>query len=289
VISAAAQQSSNLVVLLRRAEGGVRAAWVVLGCCLAILVIPSTRGAETLLPSPPNHFNDFAGAVPPATAQELDRELAQFERDTSNQIVVAIYPHQQSSAPIEDYAVRLFQAWGVGQKGRNNGALLLMFTQDHKMWITTGYGLEGAMPDALCKRIIEDEIAPRLRAGDFGGGLSAGVHAMIGATRGEYKGTGRTVHDSQSNGSAPFVALLPFIVFGVFLLLMIFGRNRQRGRSVYGRSGRTIITPPFWGGWGGGSGSGGWSGGSSGGFGGGGGGFSGGGGSTGGGGAGGSW
>jgi uncharacterized protein len=283
------QRTFRLAALPQRAAGHGRCGWRILGCCLAMIVAPLTRAAETLPPSPPNHFNDFANVVPPASAQELDRELAQFERDTSNQIVVAIYPHQQSPAPIEDYAVRLFQSWGVGQKGRNNGALLLMFTQDHKMWITTGYGLEGALPDALCKRIVEDEIAPRLRTGDYGGGLSAGVHAMMAATRGEYRGTGRTAHDSESNGSSGFVSLLPLIVFGVFILLMIVGRNRQRGRSVYGSRGRTIVTPPFWGGWGGGSGGGGWSGGSSGGFGGGGGGFSGGGGSTGGGGAGGSW
>jgi uncharacterized protein len=259
------------------------ALWVTIG----VIIVSFARAAETLPPPPPNHFNDYAHVVPSATAQQLDRELAQFERDTSNQIVVAIYPHLQSESPIEDYSVRVFQAWGIGQKGRDNGALLLIYAQDHKMHIATGYGLEGALPDAVCKRILADEVAPHLRAGDFGGGVTAGVHAMMAAARGEYRGTGRTVHDSQSNGSG--FSLLPFGVFGIFILLLIIGRNRQRGQYVYGRRGRRFVTgPPFWGGFGGDSSGGGWSGSSGSDFGGGGG-FSSGGGSTGGGGASGSW
>lgn len=244
----------------------------------------STRAADSLPPPPGAFFNDFAGIVPAATATQLNQELIQFERDSSNQIVVAIYRTMPADTSISDYAVRLFQAWHIGQKGRNNGALLLVFTQSHRMWIETGYGLEGALPDALCAQIINTEIAPRFRAGDYAGGLTAGVHAMIAATRGEYKGTGRTAADARGNGGASNV--IPLVFFGVVIFLILGSRRRSQSR-VYGRGGSTWIGPTWWGG---GWGSGGDSWGGGGGFGGGGGGgFFGGGGSTGGGGAGGSW
>jgi uncharacterized protein len=247
------------------------------------------RGAETIPPAPRDHFNDYAHIVAPATATQLNQELAQFERDTSNQIVVAIYPHMQSDSSIEDYAVRVFQAWHVGQQGRNNGAVLFIFSQDRKLWITTGYGLEGALPDALCKRIIEEQITPRFRAGDFTGGVAAGTRSLMAAARGEYRGTGRTVAEQNGRGAQssgfPLGVAIPLILL---VVVFIVTRNRSRRNTVYGRRGVWIDNSPGWGGWGGSGGGGSW--GSGGGFGGGGGGgFSGGGGGTGGGGAGGSW
>jgi uncharacterized protein len=243
------------------------------------------RAAEVIPPAPRDHFNDYAGIVAPSTATQLNNELAQFERDTSNQIVVVIYPHMQSASSIEDYTVRVFQAWGVGQKGRSNGAVLFIFSQDRKVRIVTGYGLEGALPDALCKRIIEDEITPRFRAGDFTGGVAAGTRAMMAAARGEYRGTGQTVAEQSGRSGASSGLPLQWIIAIVFFIVMLaIGRRRARGNTVYSRRG-VWTTGPWWGGGGGGwsGGGGGWSGGGGGGS------FSGGGGSTGGGGAGGSW
>jgi uncharacterized protein len=257
---------------------------IALGWIAGLLFLAAgIRAAEVIPPAPRDHFNDYAHIVAPATATQLNQELAQFERDTSNQIVVAIYPHLQSDSSIEDYAVRVFQAWHVGQSGRNNGAVLFIFSQDRKLWITTGYGLEGALPDALCKRIIEEQITPRFRAGDFTGGAAAGTRSLMAAARGEYRGTGRTVADQ--NGSAqssglPLGFVIPLIV--LFLLFTVI-RNRARRSTVYGRRGVWIDNTPGWGGWGGGGGGSSWGGGGGGGS------FSGGGGSTGGGGAGGSW
>ena len=249
------------------------------GLLFAFVASFAARAAETIPPAPPNHFNDYAGVVRADTARQLDAELTQFERDTSNQLLVAVYPHMQSGSSIEDYTVRVAQAWRVGLKDRKNGAVLFIFSNDHKLFIQVGYGLEGALPDALCKQIIENEITPHLRSGDFSGGVTAGVHALIAAAKGEYRGTGRTVADGNRGGGTgfPILALFPFL-----LLLLVFSRFARRN-TLYGRRG--YITP--WigtGGWGGGGSSGGWGGG-----GGGGGSFSGGGGSFGGGGAGGSW
>ena len=236
--------------------------------------------AETIPPAPRDHFNDYAGVVLPAAARQLNDELTHFERTTSNQIVVAIFPHMSSDSSIEDYTVRVAQAWGVGQRDKKNGAVLFIFSQDRKLWIQVGYGLEGVLPDALCKQIIANEITPRFHNGDFTGGVAAGVHAMLAATRGEYRGSGRTVADRRNNDGDIGGGVMALIVLGLVILSVI--RAATRRNSVYSRGGR--ISP--WITWGGGS-SGGW--GSGGGSSGGGGSFSGGGGSFGGGGAGGSW
>src|SRR5580693_8822670 len=130
---------------------------------------------------PPHYFNDYASLIDQRTAQQLDQRLEDFERQTSNQILVVIYPSLPADAVIEDFTQDAFRAWKPGQKGRDNGAVLFIFLKDRKMRIQTGYGLEGALPDAICKRIISDEIAPRFQAGDFGGGMTAAVDAMIAA------------------------------------------------------------------------------------------------------------
>jgi uncharacterized protein len=248
-----------------------------IGLALLALAAAGAGGAEVIPPPPAAHFNDYAGLVSTATAQALDRRLEQFERDTSDQVVVAIYPKMETDSSIEDYAVRVAQSWHAGIKGRDNGVVLFIFAQSHKIYMTVGYGLEGALPDALAKRIIEDEIAPAFRKGDYNGGVTAGVTAILAATKGEYRGTGRTVGRSGHGGIAPFVVL-----FSVVIFLSLLRRNS----SVYQSSGRRgfgggLLTGMFLGGGFGGGGGGG------GGFGGGG--FSGGGGGFGGGGAGGSW
>jgi uncharacterized protein len=235
---------------------------------------------------PAHYFNDYASLIDPRTAQQLDKRLEDFERQTSNQILVVIYPSLPAGAAVEDFTQDAFRAWKPGQQGRNNGAILFVFVKDRKMRIQTGYGLEGALPDAICKRIISDEIAPRFQAGDFGGGMTAAVNAMIAATRGEYKGTGRTVAQARAparhgGGSAVNLIIL-LVVFGFVGLSLL--RAARRG-TVYTSSGSRGSRGIWWtgGGWGGGDGGGGSGGG------GGGGGFSGGGGDSGGGGASGGW
>ena len=117
-------------------------------------------------PPPPRYFNDFAKVIKPATADRLNQTLEQFEKDTSSQIVVAVFPKMQTDSSIEDYVHRMFEAWKIGQKDRNNGALLAVFIQDHKMRIEVGYGLEGAIPDGIAKQIVSDAMAPHFRPGD---------------------------------------------------------------------------------------------------------------------------
>ena len=238
----------------------------------------SALAAEVIPPSPDHYFNDYAHVVNSATGNQLNMRLDGFERSTGNQVVVAIYPNMQSDSSIDDYAVRVFRAWKVGQKGRNNGVVLFVFINDRKMFIEVGYGLEGALPDATCKRITEYVIKPHFKNGDYTGGVVAGVNAIIAATRGEFKGNGRTIAGQPAQHDSEIIFL---IFFGIIVLIFISAASSSRKHGwVMGSSGWGGWTGGGWGGGGGGS----WGGG-----GGGGGGFSGGGGSSGGGGAGSSW
>ncbi len=245
-------------------------------CAILLLVFGFRLLADEVIPPAPTaYFNDYAHTVSTATAAQLNQTLQHFERQSSDQILVAIYPKMQSNSSIDDYTVRVAQAWRVGQKNKNNGAVLFVFVQDHKMFLEVGYGLEGVLPDALCKRIIDEEITPRFRAGDFDGGLTAGVRAILAAVKGEYKGTGTTVAERQIHSTNSVVVPIAIIFLVLIFFVFLRGGNFVSGYSCW------VM---------GGSGSyGGWGGGSSGGGGFGGGGFSGGGGGFGGGGAGGSW
>lgn len=231
------------------------------------------------IPPPPNHyFNDFAALVKPDTATRLDRRLQTFERETSNQIVVAIFPNLPPDTDQFSFTTDVFRAWKPGQAGRDNGAILFVFVREHQIWIQTGRGLEGALPDAVCKRITADVIAPAFKSGQYDAGIEAGVNAMISATRGEFQGTGRTHAQAQAGarrdqGSGWGGLILILILFLIFSQI---GRGRRRyGYRRPGGGGGFWIFPS-----GGGS-SGGGDGGDSG--------FSGGGGDTGGGGAGSKW
>jgi uncharacterized protein len=256
-------------------------------CAILVLVFGFRLFADEVIPPPPAaYFNDYAHVVSAGTAAQLNRTLEDFERQSSDQILVAIFPKMQSDSSIEDYTVRVARSWQAGQKRKNNGAVLFVFVQDHKMFLEVGYGLEGVLPDALGKRIIDGQITPRFKAGDFDGGLTAGVQAVIAAAKGEYKGTGTTVaerrHGVYANHGGDVMIPIIFLIIAVVIILSLRSLGYQaRGIQYWG------------GGWTGGSSSGGWfssgSGFGGGGFSGGGGGFSGGGGSFGGGGAGGSW
>ncbi len=250
---------------------------------IAVFVAVAAVGcsaAEVIPPKPAGYFNDGAAVVSQDAALRFNEQLAQFERETSNQVVVAVYRKMQSDSDLADYAQRVFQAWQIGDKIKRNGVLLLVFIEDRKMRIQTGYGVEGALPDATAFDITERHIKPKFRAGDYEGGLREGVDLIFKALLGEYKGTGKTVAESgaQTRGGVSCLVLFIFVI-----LLLMIARNSRRSRTRgWGYSG---AGGPFIGGWGGGGG--GWSGGSSsgGGFSG----FSGGGGSSGGGGAGSSW
>lgn len=250
-----------------------------LTAALLLLAVGSLRAAEVIPPKPVGYFNDYAGVVSKEAAARFNEQLAQFERETSNQVLVVVYRRLESDSSVDDYVRRIIGPWNVGQKEKRNGVVLAVFVDDRKMTIQTNYGLEGALPDAVSFQIINNVLRPRFRANDYEGGLSAGINAIISAIRGEYKGDGTTVSDRGAKETGGGSGLV-LVIFLIILLIAMRAGKRRRG---YGYSG---FGGPFIGGWSGGGG--GWSsGGSSGG------GFSGfsggGGGSFGGGGASGSW
>jgi uncharacterized protein len=257
---------------------GVRRAGLAAVVLTAAAALSSAGPADKLPPPPARYFNDYAGLVAAADAERLDGKLRAFDEQTSNQVVVAVFPELPSPS-LEDFTIRTAQSWRAGRKKLDNGVVLFVFVKDRKSRLEVGYGLEGALPDVTAKQILDDVMAPRFRASNYAGGLEAAIDAIIAATRGEYKAEPKA---APSPGIDP-VVLITIIVI-LFIVLRVWGS--RRGWATYTGGG--------WGsgGWGGG----GWSGGSSGGgwsgggwSGGGGGGFSGGGGSFGGGGASGSW
>src|SRR3989449_6153825 len=189
-----------------------------LTAALVVLVSLSGRAAEVIPPKPAAYFNDYAGVVSKEAAHRFNEQLAQFERDTSNQVVVAVFPKMQSDSEIADYTQRVAQSWGVGQKDKRNGVVLFVFIEDRKMFIQVGYGLEGALPDITAFDITEYHIKPHLRSGDYEGGLATGIDLICKAIRGEYKGSGKTVAEQRSKTGAP--GFLLFIIFVIVLIVI---------------------------------------------------------------------
>ena len=224
-------------------------------------MLPS--GAFDIPAKPAARVNDYALVLDDASKAAIEGKLAEFERESSSQVVVAIIPSLDGQA-IEDVAVRVVETWGLGQKDRNNGVLLLVAMSDRRARIEVGYGLEDRLTDALSRRILEDRLFPAFRTGDPAGGVLATCDGIIAATRGAYASPPR------KRKTAPLISvLLPLTILIVFILI---GLQRGSGMTGGGRR-RTYRSGPIW--WGGGGG----------GFGG----FSGGGGMSGGGGASGSW
>jgi len=270
------------------AKAGMRQSidWLYLFAFVLLLLLVPARAENAVPPKPARFFNDFAGVISPSTIERLNARLEAFERETSTQVLVALFKKVPDDYALEDFTQRTAEAWGIGKKANDNGVALFVFVESRRVRIEVGYGLEGALPDAVAKQIIDNEIVPAFRAGDFDAGLTRGVEAILRATRGEYRGTGGTRRQDGGNVSWIVVIILLFFAWRIFSAL----RRTSRG-ALYGPRGRRYIPMggwPFWsggGGWGGSGGGGSWGGG----FGGGGGGFHGGGGGFGGGGASGSW
>ncbi len=267
------------------------------GRMLAVLLIGLLLPAMTLaaaLPALTGRVVDQAGMIDAATRVLLDRKLADFEKEGSDQIVVATVGDLDGEA-IEPYANRLFREWKLGQAGENNGVLLLISRDDRKMRIEVGYGLEGTLTDLHSRLIIENDLVPAFRAGDFSGGIEKAVDDIIMVLHGhpeelEARGRRNPASNNDIEDWIPvlFIAIWAILFFGGFAMAIlppIFGEKIGPGRYRWlgmvfevNRSGNSSRRSGG-GGWS--SGGGGWSSG--------GGGFSGGGGSSGGGGASGGW
>lgn len=273
------------------------------------LFLPALAGALVPVPALVRRVIDQTGTLSPAQQNALESALAALESEKGAQVAVLIVPTTQPEA-IEQFGLRVAETWKLGRKGVDDGVLLLVAKDDRTLRIEVGYGLEGALPDAVCKQIVDDFIVPRFRAGDFHGGIETGVGLIARRVRGEPLPAPASprrapVTEEKLKGLfifwivvfgiatavfgkkwGPVLAACGVGVVGAVLLALFLGVIAALAALVFGLlvansdSGR--------GGWSSGGRGGGWHGGG-GGFGGGGGGFSGGGGGFGGGGASGRW
>jgi uncharacterized protein len=285
---------------------------------LANLLFIAAAAAAVAIPPLRSHVTDLTNTLNENQRTALEHTLAEFKARKGSQIAVLLVPTTQPETPVE-YGVRVYDAWKLGRKGIDDGVLLLVAREDRKVWIVTGRGVEGPLPDAAVKRIVEDDITPRFKQGDFYGGIRAGTDRIMRTIEGEPLPPPRTGGQLGGRALQHLDWLIPAVIvlfIGGGILRALFGRFVGSGLVgalgagalwlVFGSILISVIAGLFlfvtglfgsaslrprsggWGGggWGGGwsSGGGSWGGGSSGG-----GGFSGGGGGTSGGGAGGSW
>ena len=186
------------------------------------------------LPSKPTHYvTDNAGVLAPDKAEQLDQKLKAFEQRTSDQVLVYVDKHVPEGTTLEEMGAQAMRQWGVGQAKKDNGVILFLFTDDRKMRIEVGYGLEGSLTDAKSKLITSTIVKPRLQSGDYNGAVEHGVEAILNTIGSEsYKGSGHTV--AEASALQTFTKMLPgLIFFGLFgaiffavIFASIFGRKR---------------------------------------------------------------
>jgi uncharacterized protein len=188
---------------------------------------------------PPRMVNDFSGLLQAGDRQTLEKKLQDFYYETSTQIYVVILD-DIAGYDIADFTFRLGEQWGVGTKGKDNGAVILLNpSADRKsgdVYIATGYGLEGAVPDAIANRIVDFDMIPYFREMDYIGGLEAATTTLMELTRGEYTADEYLQRNQQAEGS-----IIPIILF-ILLVILFSGIGRARSARQYSM-GHNV---PFW-------------------------------------------
>ncbi|GAB3548660.1 TPM domain-containing protein [Spirosoma fluminis] len=238
----------------------LRVGLLVLLLTVPLRLLAQVSSADSVIPNrpnPPRLVNDFVGILGSSERAQLEQKLRAYNDTTSTQITIVIV-RTTEPYPIGDFAFQVGRKWGVGQKGKNNGLVLAWATQTRKIFIATGYGLEGAIPDAIAKRIISNTIVPAFKQERYYEGLDAATTEIIQRARGEYK------DESDGNESGGAGVGLLVIIFIVFIIVFAISRRNGGGGNNRNRGGG-FFPPVFfptstYSGWGG-SGGGGWSGG----------------------------
>lgn len=251
--------------------------FLIAAMCAALVFILAAGALALDVPPYKGRVNDLGNMMSPATRQALESRLAELERTDSTQVAILTIPSLEGDS-LEDFSIRVAEAWKAGQKGTDNGVILLASKEDRKIRIEVGYGLEGVLTDVLSGQIITNVIGPRFKAGDFDGGFSDGVTAITGAVRGEYVAAPSKQRRRSKRGVLSLI-IIPMALFMFFTEM--FGKRRRSGqlaedgttttRSGVGSTASTLLLLSMLGGSrGGGGGFGGGGGGGFGGFGGGG-------------------
>lgn len=193
----------------------------------------SAYGLE--VPELKGYVNDYAGMISTQVKTELENELSVFEQTDSTQIVILTIPSLEGDT-IEDFGIRVGDAWKIGQKNKDNGVIFIASKQDRKMRIEVGRGLEGQLTDLMSGRIIDLVIKPRFKRGDFDGGFIAGTASLIDAVRGEFKAKGEQGPQKTDN----FSRVITFLIFGGIILLFLGSISRVLG-AIAGAAGLPAI------------------------------------------------
>jgi uncharacterized protein len=194
----------------------------ILLACFAL----SVAAAEVPVPPSPHQWvTDTAGFLSPGTAQALNARLRAFDKATGDQVIVYI-GQSTGDTPLEDWCVKAFKKWAVGQKGKDNGLVIFIMARDQKIHIEVGYGLEGTVPDVIAFRIIQEIMLPRIRAGDRDGAVTAGVDAVLqtinpkvaAATKGASPAPAPVVRTKRSISLGQIIL---FVILGIGFLILL--------------------------------------------------------------------
>ena len=209
--------------------------------CAIVLTAVSLQAQN--LPKPAGRITDLANIIDSATESELDARLDQLERKTSSEIAV-VTVRSLEGVPVDDYAVRLFKEWGIGQAKTDNGVLVLVAPNEREMRIEVGYGLEGILPDGLAGQIIRENFTPRFRDNDYSGGIRDGVSRVIDVVEKQQVLTPEELarFNDSGGGDFPEWAVIPF--FGLFVTIG-FG---MVGLGVRTKTGFPLLFGSFFGG-----------------------------------------
>jgi uncharacterized protein len=190
---------------------------------LLVLLVPFLLGAAEIPPLKAR-VTDLTGTLTAEQRSALEQTLAEFERRKGAQLAVLMVPTTQPET-IEQYAVRVEEVWKLGRKGVDDSLLLVIAKNDRKLHIEVGYGLEGVVPDAVAKRVIEDDIVPRFKQGDFYGGIRAGMDRLMRLVEGEKlpPPAARSHPEAEGFNPATVIALLFFVIIAGRILRAVFG------------------------------------------------------------------
>lgn len=196
---------------------------LLVSCVLPVCLVLSGRaGAEVAVPALGAHVTDLTGTLSAEESARLEQRLTQFERQKGSQIAVLLVP---STAPetIEQYGIRVVDQWRLGRQGVDDGLLLLLAKNDRTVRIEVGRGLEGAIPDAIANRVIEEIMIPRFREGDFHGGIAAGIERLIGLIQGEPlpEPAWRGPQDRRVGAEGILFSFFGAVIFGHFLRVFV--------------------------------------------------------------------
>jgi len=186
---------------------------LILNSSFLILTYPSSA---LDVPQLKGYVNDYANMMSPSARAKIEADLRAFERSDSTQIVILTIPSLEGE-PLEDFSIKVAEAWKVGQQGKGNGIIFLVANREHRIRVEVGRGLEGKLTDLMAGRIIDLVVKPRFKRGDFDGGFIAGAHSLIDATRGEFKAQAERA-PVRKRGVSPYFTIIFFA--GVALLFL---------------------------------------------------------------------